>query len=181
MLTDPDEVTKKHGKNDRGGNVLLFLKAPACPTKSSHENLHSVWDDCLVDMVGGAKGCVGKTTDQAVTNLAEVLTALMIAPVSQDFRTSVDYHHWAEQWATDSVHVAAARVFPSDLAEGCVIQDRKLPHPPIHVQSRIVAPSTKRQYLQEHKDDAEMQLVKAAVRLADLLNHIQWKESLGQS
>lgn len=176
MLTDPAEVTKKHGKNDRGGNVLLFLKAPVCPTKSTHENLHSVWDDCLVDMVGGAKGCVSKTTDETVANVAEILKTHMTDPASQELRTSGNYHQWPEQWATDSLHVAATRVFPAQLAAGCVIRDHKLPHPPLHVQSRIVAPSTKKQYMQEHQADAELQLTKAAVRLADLLNHIQWNE-----
>jgi hypothetical protein len=105
MLTDPTDVTKEQGKNDRGGNVLLFLKAPVCPTKSTHENLHSVWDDCLMDMVAGAKGCVSPITNETVAKVAEVLNARMTEPASQEFRTAGDYHHWAEQWATDSVHV----------------------------------------------------------------------------
>ena len=126
-------------------------------------------------MVSGATGCVHKTTDDGVTKLAEVLKMRMTDPASEDFRTPGDYHHWAEQWATDSLHVAAARVFPSELAEGCVITDHKLPHPPRHVQSRIVTPATKKQYMQDHKADAEVQLTKAAVRLSDLLNHIHWK------
>ena len=176
MLTDPSEVTKQHGKNDRGGNVLLFLADPTCPTKPTHENLHAIWDDCLVDVVGGAKGCVSKTTDKTVARVADHLKARMQDPASQAFRLQGDYHRWPEQWATDSVHAAAAGVFPSELDSGCVILDSKRPHPPVHVQSRVVAPATKRAYLQEHKADADRQLTKAAVRLADLLNHIQWKE-----
>lgn len=176
MLSDPAEVTKSEGKNDRGGNVLLFLKTPACPTKSTSQNLHSVWDDCLVDMVAGAKGCKSPTTDEAVTALAELLKTHMADPALQEYRSSGDYHHWAEQWATDAVHVAAARVFPSELDSGCLIRDQKVPHQPIHVQSRIVRPSSKKTYMETHKPDAEVQLVKAAVRLTDLLNHIQWKD-----
>jgi len=176
MLTDPSDVTAQHGKNDRGGNVLLFLAAPACPTKPTHENLHAIWDDCLVDLVGGAKGCVSKTTDKTIARVADHLKARMEDPASQAFRTQGDYHRWPEQWATDSVHVAAAGLFPSELDSGCVILDSKRPHPPLHVQSRIVAPATKRDYLQEHKVDADIQLTKAAIRLADLLNHIRWKE-----
>ncbi len=175
MLTDPVEVTKQHGKNDRGGNVLLFLTDPACPTKPTHENLHAIWDDCLVDVVGGAKGCVSKTTDQTVARIADHLKTRMVAPAAQALRSHGDYHRWPEQWATDSLHVAAG-VFPSELASGCVILDHKRPHPPVHVQSRIVAPATKHEYLRKHKADAEVQLTKAAVRLADLLNQLQWGE-----
>lgn len=174
MLTDPAEVTKQHAKNDRGGNVLLYLADPSCPTKPTHENLHAIWDDCLVDVVGGAKGCVSKTTDQTVARVADHLKARMAAPASQAFRSQGDYHQWPEQWATDSLHVAAT-VFPSQLDSGCVILDHKRPHPPVHVQSRIVDPATKHEYLRAHKADAEVQLTKAAVRLADLLNHLQWK------
>lgn len=54
-----------------------------------------------------------------------------------------------------------------------MILDHKRPHPPVHVQSRVVAPATKQEYLKKHKVDAEVQLTKAAVRLADLLNHLQ--------
>lgn len=84
-------------------------------------------------------------------------------------------HDRAEQWATNSLHVAAGRVFPNTLADGCVIKNHKLPHPPLHIQNRIVAPSIKKQCMQEHKAYAEVQLTKAAVHLADLLNHIQWR------
>lgn len=176
MLTDPSEVTSKRGKNDRGGNVLLFLADPTCPTKPTHENLHAIWDDCLVDVVGGSKGCVSKTTDKSVARVADHLKARMEDPASQAFRTQGDYHRWPEQWATDSVHVAASGIFPSALDSGCVILDPKRPHPPVHVQSRIVIPATKKDYLEEHKADADIQLTKAAVRLADLLNHLQWTD-----
>ena len=129
-----------------------------------------------MDVVGGANGCVSKATDKTVARVADHLKARMEAPASQDFRTQGDYHRWPEPWATDSLHVAAAGIFPSELDSGCVILDSKRPHPPVHVQSRVVTPPTKSAYLQEHKVDADIQLTKAAVRLADLLNHLQWKE-----
>ena len=50
MLTDPSEVTKQHGKNDRGGNVLLFLADPTCPTKPTHENLGVTVLSCVAPM-----------------------------------------------------------------------------------------------------------------------------------
>lgn len=175
MIADPATVTKENAKNDRGGNVLLFLKNPQCPTKPTRENLHSVWDDCLVDVVTGANGCVSSTTDLEVMKLTTLLLSRMHAPETEGYHTTGDYHHWAEQWATDSLHVAKAHVFPDELVEGCVIKDQKPPHRPIHVQSRIANPASKQEYLLAHKADAAIQLTKAAVRLTDLLNQIQWK------
>jgi len=89
---------------------------------------------------------VSKTTDKTVARVADHLKARMQDPASQAFRLQGDYHHWPEQWATDSVHVAAAGVFPSELDSGCVILDAKRPHPPVHVQSRVVAPAPKGAY-----------------------------------
>ena len=60
MIADPATAKETEARNDRGGNVLLFLKHPQCPTISTRENLHAVWDDCLVDVVNGAKGCVSR-------------------------------------------------------------------------------------------------------------------------
>ncbi|WP_447601116.1 hypothetical protein [Nitrospira sp. Nam80] len=60
-IDDPDKVAQQHAKNDRGGNVVLFLKHPQCPMVRTREHLHSAWDDCLVDVVNGAKGCVSST------------------------------------------------------------------------------------------------------------------------
>lgn len=66
-------------------------------------------------------------------------------------------------------------MFSIKLAEGCLIKSNKAPHDPVHVQSRIVAPVSKKRYLQSHKEAAKIQLTKVAVRLADLLNRISWK------
>jgi hypothetical protein len=175
MITDPAIAAKEKAKNDRGGNVLLFLKHSQCPTKPTTENLHSVWDKCLVDVVSGATGCVNPTSDELVMRLADLLEARMKTPEAQAYHTTADFHHWAEEWATYSVHVAKARVFPIQLVDGCVIKDKKAPHKPLHVQSRIATPATKKQYLLGHTEDAAVQLTKAAVRLTDLLNQIQWK------
>jgi hypothetical protein len=71
----------------------------------------------------------------------------MRSTASEDYKTAGDIHHWAEQWATDSLQVARAHVFNVELAEGCVIQSEKAPHDPLHVQSRIVTPASKKRYL----------------------------------
>jgi hypothetical protein len=174
-IDDPAAVTELQAKNDRGGNVLLFLKHPQCPTVRTRENLHSAWDDCLVDVVNGAKGCVSPTKPQDVTHLAELLKAEMRSSTSDGYKAGGDIHHWVEQWATDALQVARTQVFNIELAEGCVIHSDKAPHDPLHVQSRIVTPSSKKQSLKSHRDAAKVQLTKAAVRLADLLNNIAWK------
>src|SRR5262249_8100607 len=174
MIADPATVTRENAKNDRGGNVLVFLKNPQCPTKPTLENLHSVWDDCLLLIVTGARVCATSTTELDIAKLTTLLLSRMHAPETEGYHTRGDYHHWAEQWATDSIHVAKTRVFPSELADGCVIKDQEPPHKPIHVQSRI-SNLSKDEYLFSHKEDAAIQLTKAAVRLADLLNQIQWK------
>ncbi len=61
MLIDRP-TSRTTGKNYRGGNVLLFLPDPSYPTKPTHENLHAIWDGCLVAATGVAKGCVSKAT-----------------------------------------------------------------------------------------------------------------------
>jgi hypothetical protein len=174
-IDDPAAVAEQQAKNDRGGNVLLFLKHPHCPTTRTQQNLHSVWDDCLVDVVNGATGCKSPTTDQDVTHLAELLKTEMHSRTSDAYKAGGDIHRWAEHWATDALEVARSHVFTIQVAEGCVIKSDEAPHDPVHVQSRIVTPQSKKRYLQNHHHAAKVQLTKAAVRLADLLNHIQWK------
>ena len=174
-IDDPATASEQRAKNDRGGNGLLFLKHPHCPTVPTRENLHSAWDDCMVDVVNGARGCVRPTTDQDVTHLAEMLKADMGSTASWTYKTDGDIRHWPQQWAMDTLQVARTHVFTIKLTEGCVIKSNKAPHDPLHVQSRIVVPSSKKRYLQSHKEAAKVQLTKAAVRLADLLNRISWK------
>ena len=174
-IDDPIAVSQQQAKNDRGGNVLLFLKHPHCPTVRTQENLHFAWDNCLVAVVNGAKGCVSHSLPQDVTHLGEMLKTEMRTAASERYKTGGDIHHWAEQWATDTLKVAQAHVFNIELTDGCVVRSDKAPHDPLHVQSRIASPKSKRHYLLRHKDIAKAQLAKAAVRLADLLNHIDWK------
>lgn len=76
---------------------------------------------------------------------------------------------------TDALEVARTHVFTIEVAEGCVITSAQAPHDSLHVQSRIVIPQSKKRYLQNHHHAAKVQLTKAAVRLADLLNRMSWK------
>ena len=174
-IDDPIAASQQQAKNDRGGNLLLFLAHPHCPTVRTQENLHAVWDGCLVDVVNGADGCVSRSAHHDVPQLARSLTIEMSSAGSARYKTEGDIRHWAEQWATDTLKAAQAEVFDIELADGCVIRSDKTPHDPLHVQSRIAIPDSKERYLQSHKDAAKVQLTKAAVRLADLLNHIHWK------
>jgi hypothetical protein len=102
----------------------------------------------MVDAMNGAKGCVSPTTAQDVTHLAELLKAEMRLPAAGSYRTDGHLHHWAEQWATDTLQVARTHAFNIKLAEGCLIKSKKAPHDPAHVQSRIITPASKKRYLQ---------------------------------
>jgi len=174
-IDNPVAVWEQQAKNDRGGNVLLFLSHPHCPTVRTQENLHFAWDSCLVDVVNGTKRCGGHSFPQDVTHLAATLKTEMSSAGSEQYKTGGEIRHWPEQWATDTLRVARAQAFNIELADGCVIRSEKSPHEPLHVQSRIARPNSKKRYLQTHRDVAKIQLTKAAVRLADLLNRIDWK------
>jgi hypothetical protein len=119
----------------------------------------------MVDAVNGTRGCVRPITAQDVTHLAELIKAEMRLPAAGSYRTGGNILHWAAQWATDTLQVARAHVFSIKLAEGCLIKSNKAPHDPVHVQSRIVTPASKRRYLQSHKEAAKAQVTKVAVRL----------------
>jgi hypothetical protein len=101
----------------------------------TREYLHSAWDDCLVDVVNGAKGCVNSMKPPHVTHLAELLKVEMRSSTAESNKASGDLHHWPEQWATDSLHVARTRVFNIESAEGCIIRSEKAPHDHLHVRS----------------------------------------------
>ena len=175
IITDPSTALQVDAKNDRGGNLLLFKEEAECPTKPTHENLHAMWDDCLVDFVAGPARCVTHTTDHQVERLAAWLIKQMGRQDSHAYRSTGEYHQWPEEWATDSLQMAADRVFTFELVDGCVISSSQRQPRPLHVQSRILSPPSKEQYLHDHKYDAEIQLTKAAVRLGALLQQIQWK------
>jgi hypothetical protein len=90
---------REHARNDREGNLLLFKEDAECPTKPTHENqnLHAMWDDCLMDFVTGPERCVTHTTDQHVDSLAAWLIKQMREAGSHAYRSIGDYHQWPEE------------------------------------------------------------------------------------
>ena len=86
--------------------------------------------------------------------------------------TPGDHHDWPAAWATDALHRAAANhVYPSSLKNGRIKLDTH--GGAVSVLAIIVAP-TKNAYTANHIADARAQLLKAAIRLAALLNAIVW-------
>ena len=147
---------------DRGGNGLLF-------SASESNNLHSLWDRCLPGVVSGAS-CSGGP--DGFTPLAAHLTGLMTASAVAAAATPGDHHGWPAAWVTDSLQRAVVtHAYPSSLQQGRV-------KPGAHadddsILAKIATP-TKNAYTANHVGAARTQLVKAAVRLAAMLNAIVW-------
>src|SRR5215475_986092 len=89
------------------------------------------------------------------------------------FKGSGDHHGWPEQWATDSLKLAAtSHAYPTKLKDGSVQSAHGGDE--LYMQAMIASPA-KAVYVDTHADAATAQLLKAAVRLADVLNAIDWK------
>jgi hypothetical protein len=131
--------------NDRGGNVLFY---------GPKDQLHALWD---LDMVAAVAG----TFD--FRSLAAFLR--------DEYQhgswpaTSGDYHHWAETWALESVK--AANLAYAEIQFNSV---ETMGGP----NSLWIGISLPRDYEEKNRILAAHQLTKAAVRLAQLLDRIQW-------
>ena len=89
------------------------------------------------------------------------------------FKGTGDHHLWPERWATDSqITAVKSRAYPTNLTNGSV----KSAHggDELYMQATIVSP-VKTVYVASHAGAGAEQLLKAAVRLADMLNAIAWK------
>jgi hypothetical protein len=161
VIRDPAAAAKAGIVSDRGGNTLLF--------STEVDNLHAAWDGCLVQLVNGEK-CLGG--DKTFTALSRKLTKLAKEPAAAAFGSTGDHRQWAARWATDSLKAAvAAEAYGVKLAEAHV---HSMPSGERFLQAKIVAPS-KTAYTNARIAAVRTQLVKATVRLADLLNTIDWK------
>jgi hypothetical protein len=140
LISDPAKASARC--NDRGGNSLAF----------GAKELHAYWDVDLVTAVTGS-------TDESV------LSSRLQQMATDQWKTPGDYHQWAEAWATESVHAAAAAYVPikfgQEQAAGGRMSKILIQLPPSYGQN-------------ETKVVGE-RLGKAAVRLADLLNSIHWQ------
>ena len=157
IIRDPAGATKPGVLGDRGGNGLKF------PGEDS-PNLHAFWDSCMVLRANG-EPCIGG--DKTYTALSRKLAKWASAPEAAHYQSSGDHHGWAAQWATDALKAAvAADAYTVRLSHGRVVDGA--------VEARIEATSPQ-SYAIPRIATAREQLVKATVRLAELLNRISWK------
>jgi hypothetical protein len=160
LITDPVAASDAGVIGDRGGNGLLF---------SSSSNLHAVWDGCLVELANG-KTCSSRATEY--TPLARKLAAKMKTTAGA-FNGTGNHHFWPEQWATDSLKQAVkSHAYPTNLQNGSVQSAHGGDE--LYMQATIASPA-KAAYADAHAPVGAEQLLKAAVRLADVLNAIAWK------
>ena len=131
--------------SDRGGNDLFY---------GPKEELHALWDIGLVAEIAD--------TFDFRSLVAILRKEYLHRPWST---TPGDYHHWAETWALESVKVAntayAAIRFNSYETMG----------EPNSLWISIKLPPG---YEEQNRTVAAEQLAKAAVRLAQLLDRLQW-------
>jgi hypothetical protein len=131
--------------NDRGGNDLFY---------GPKEELHALWDIGLVAEIAD-------TFD--FRSLEAVLRQDYFRPVSP--ATPGDYHHWPEIWALESVKLAKAAYFGIRFNTVETMGERE----PLWISVTLPA-----DYDEKNKTLAAQQLVRAAVRLAQLLDRLQW-------
>ena len=97
LAESPAAAAHKHVGCDRGGNQLQF--------ESPQATLHSIWDNCLVQLEV-TLSCAEHSGLPGVTTLAAKMTAWMEVPTPSVSRPKGDHHESARRWATDSLHVA---------------------------------------------------------------------------
>jgi hypothetical protein len=148
LVTDPAAAAQL--PNDKGGNALFF-------GPGRYDELHAYWDVALVDKITSSK-------DPAA--LAAVLEK-EIAAKGASWRSEGDYHHWPEQWATQSVE--AARTAYAGLEFGAVTPDPKGGFRRIEIK----LPAN---YDQVCVPLAQERLAKAGYHLAEVLNAIKWSD-----
>jgi hypothetical protein len=148
LVTDPAAVATL--PNDKGGNALFF-------GPGRYDELHAYWDADLVQKMASTK-------DAAV--LAPVLER-QIAAQGASWKSAGDYHHWPEQWATESVE--AARTAYAGLEYGEVTPDPKGGFRKIQIKFPA-------NYDQVCIPLAQERLAKSGYHLAEILNAIKWAD-----
>ncbi|MBV9489687.1 MAG: S1/P1 nuclease, partial [Verrucomicrobia bacterium] len=134
--------------SDRGGNGLFY--APG-------QSLHLLWDVGLVEEVAGF------SKDYRLL-LAAMTKASQDVPV-----TPGDYHDWAELWAAESVRIADSAYKGIQFGDAVLTEDRE------SVEVIVTLPAD---YADANAALVLRQLVRAAVRLAQLLDRIAWPQGI---
>ena len=146
LISFPAEAVGK--PNDRGGNLLFYGELPT-------EQLHALWDSVIVDKV-----------DESADFKALALSLLQRYRASKMTTTTGDYHGWAEAWAIDSVRIAALAYLGICFEKAEFGPDKNLS------RIEVTLPTN---YWQANKVYAAEQLMRAGVRLAQLLDSIRWQ------
>jgi len=167
LIIHPDRADDPGVLGDRGGNGLLFGTA-------KDNNLHALWDVCLVRKAAGATSCSSaRPTSVQIKAFSTKVASWVKALGAAAFKPTGDHHTWAAAWATDSLHVAAtSKAYEFARANGVVHDNHQ---GELWMSMDLSGAPTKRQYITSHIQIMKDQLSKAGVRLAELLNHIEWK------
>lgn len=152
LITDPNAALGK--TDDVGGNDLFY---------SSKGELHALWDTGLVE------GLAGSDFQQLAGFLSAKMNAAWMSGHPGLWKTPGDYHAWAEQWATDSVH-AANEVY-SGIGFGGATFDA---HQRLRSIDINLLPNPQG-YANAHINRETIQMVEASTHLAQLLNTIKWQ------
>ncbi len=131
--------------NDRGGNDLFY---------GPKAELHALWD---INLVAEIADTFDFRSLEAILRQSYLNRSWPATPG--------DYHHWAEAWALESVQAAKSAY------AGIRFNSVESMDEPSRLWISIVLPSD---YEAKNRALAAQQLSKAAVRLAQLLNRIQW-------
>jgi hypothetical protein len=164
-VTDPVVVVQENARDDRGANDLI--------TAPPSNELHALWDAQMVDEIDPDN--LIKTPEQAADRPKDIqqIVAFLSPKLAGNYRIGDNhYHQWAARWATDAIPVAQ-RAYVGIEVSGTLVANTTPGHEtdiaPVAISN--FDPGT---YISNHRADAQEQLLKAAGRLADLLNSIHW-------
>jgi S1/P1 Nuclease len=131
--------------NDRGGNDLFY---------GPKEELHALWDIGLVEEIADT---FDFRSLEAVLRQDYFRSSFPVTPG--------DYHRWPEAWALESVKLANTAYFGIRFSSVETMGERE----PLWIS--VTLPHD---YEEKNKVLAAQQLVRAAVRLAQLLDRLRW-------
>ncbi|MDF0642811.1 MAG: S1/P1 nuclease [Nitrospira sp.] len=166
LIENPHDARQVGVLSDRGGNDLLF-------SDSARDNLHALWDSCLVKALAGIRICGRTSVPEDIARLAHLLAKRMTSASTAGYHSSGEHVSWGAHWATDSLKTARATKAYDFVRRNGIVRDSH--RADASIRMTIDAPPTKAEYSATHKPVVAAQLTKAAVRLADLLNHLAWK------
>lgn len=160
LIREPADAAGK--QTDIGGNSLAFTRFDNQP-----DELHSFWDTCLIQKLTKRPTCVLESKMPA-TEFSKLATELNKTVNADAFKTPGDFHTWAEQWATDSVHQASEIYNPVVFGKATLNTSKK--------RFQTIAITLPATYTEDQLPRARTQISKAGIHLGQLLNSIDWKE-----